>query len=141
MSSRLSSPARFHAECHVGGTLQLDVDGVAAENLVKHLAADINRRYQRVAVAGAHCRLAAVFPIVFDGLFLNEIGILLLRHDVRLAVGEVADFADEDILSGYRVVLDGAGDVIRILIWDIISILCISYNGTGQMTRKISKQR
>ena len=111
---RVAAALVFHTERHVGGTLQLDVDGVTAENLVEHLAANIDRRYQGVSVAGAHSRLAAIFPIVFDGLFLNEIGILLLCHDVRLAVGEVADFADEDILPGYRVVLYGAGDVIRI---------------------------
>ena len=112
---RVAAALVFDAERHVGRTLQLDVDGVAAEDLVEHLTADVDRRYQAVAVVVAHRRFAAFLPVVLHGLLLDVVGKLILCHDVRLAVGEVADFADEDVLSGERVVLDGTGDVIRIL--------------------------
>ncbi len=112
---RVAAALVFNAECHVGRTLQLDVDGVAAEYLVEHLTSHVNWRDERITVAVAYSRLATVFPVVFYGLAGDVVGVLLLGHVIRVLIGEIADFTCEDILSGDGVVLYGVGDVGRLM--------------------------
>ena len=108
--------AVLEAEGEVDGALGTDVDGVAAEDGLKGLAANVERRDDGTAVGGRTCVLATAFlPVLLYAFFVLILKIFALRKSGGGIVVELADAALEGVLSGQRVIDDFGIEVVGVV--------------------------